>query len=176
MENGIKHGDHARNVMCDAVLSLINAGPNNGHLYIIDDDPANGTGYESGNDIAPDLATDADVVAGAGTWTTVIAKMEFATVAFQDAGLPRDDGETILGGRNGTAHANEVQADDDCNAGTATRFEIVDGNDPPNLILQGSITNADPNNPDPGDILLTSVGISAGDTIAIRNLSYTCAP
>lgn len=166
----IHHGDYARNVMCDAVVDLIDVGADVGKLRIIDG--TNGTIYVSGNDgIGP--ADNATPVDGAGTWSEYIAELRFAAEAFRDAGLPNSDvpEEVTVGGRSGTAHANPVEEDDNCNLGTATEFEIVDGDG--RLVLRGWVR--DQNDPD-GDILLTSTGIAAGDTIAIRNLSYTCAP
>jgi hypothetical protein len=164
----INHGDNARNVMCNAVVDLIDNGANAGELRIIDG--TKGTPYVSGN-AGLDLTDNATVENTAGTWTDYIAKLTFdATAAFKDAGLPNDDGS--IGGRNGTAHANPVAQDEDCHEGTASHFEIVDGDGV--LIMNGIITHQ--NETPPGDILLTSVGIANEDTIAIRNLSYTCAP
>lgn len=164
----IQHGDNARNVMCNAVVNLIDSGATAGVLRIIDE--SKGTKYVSGN-TGLDLTDTSVPEPGSGTWTEYIAELAFSTPkAFYNAGEPNEDGS--IGGRCGTAHARAVTEDDDCNSGTASHFEIVDGDG--NLIMNGDITVQ--SQVPPGDILLTSVGIAEGDTIAIRNLSYTCAP
>ena len=171
----IKHGDNARNVMCDAVVDLIDLGASVGKLRIINS-LNGGTKYESGDVAAIIADTDTTPVSGAGSWgaTDVIASLEFSAVAFKDAGLPNDDNS--IKGRVGCAHANDVTEDQSCDGGPsgaqdADHFEIVDGDG--NLILNGEVRvqgNAE------ADIALTSVRIATDDTIAIRNLSYTCAP
>lgn len=165
----ITHGDATRNAMCNTVVDLIDAGSSNpnGVLRIIDS--SNGTPYAGGNTTAAGT-DDATPVAGAGTWSEYIAELAFSNPAFKDAGAPDDPVSPTVGGRVGTAIANDVTEDDNCNAGTADLFEIVDCDE--NLILTGTITVQSDSS---GDILLTSTGIADGDTIAIRNLSYTCA-
>lgn len=182
----IKHGDNARNVMCDAVLDLINANTdvdNPAYLRIIDSPDGGAKEYESGNVAADANDTDASPEAGAGDWTfgdggEVIAQLAFSNEsdgkenvkAFKPAGDPQGTENGDEKGRIGKAHANKVYEDPDCYPGTANHFEIVDGAG--NLILNGAISVSDGG----GDIILTSLDISREDTIAIRNLSYTCAP
>ena len=168
----ITHGDATRNAMCDAVLAQINDG-GAGLLRIIDSTAPGWTDYESGN-VAADAVGDgtaASVVSGSSSGATPIAELQFSATAFTLANAPNPEDANVAG-RIGVAHANTVTEDDDCTAGNADRFEIVSGAG--NMVMRGTITVQSAATP--GDILLTSVGIADQDTIAIRNLSYTCAP
>ena len=184
----IRHGDIVRNAMCQAVIDMIDQGSGNGKLIIIDEANVgpNGGVYVSGNDLADadpaGAAAVATPVGGAGQtrWSQSIAELEFIGPdvagegsAFKAAGESStgEGGTVIKGGRCGTAHANSVADYTECRTGTATHFEIVDGDG--NLILNGKITIQSDSS---GDIRLTSSDINQDDTISIRNLSYTCAP
>lgn len=86
--------------------------------------------------------------------SSLIANLEFANPAFQAASA-------------GTATANAIRGDSDCNPGTVTLF-VVRSRDSDD-IFTGSVTATGGG----GDIILSSTAIGDGDTITISSLTYT---
>lgn len=68
---------------------------------------------------------------------------------------------------SGTATANPITGDSDCNPGTVTMFEVYSRDS--DAIFRGSVTATGGG----GDIVLSSTAIGSGDTITISSLTYT---
>jgi hypothetical protein len=106
-------------------------------------------------DIGSTDATGDLQIATSTAFTTILATLQFANPAFGAAAA-------------GVATANAIAPDTNAaNTGTATSFRIRDRNNAE--ILRGTVTATGGG----GDIQLSSVSISGGDTISLTSLTYT---
>lgn len=96
-------------------------------------------------------------IATSNAFTTILATLNFANPAFGSAAA-------------GVATANAIASDTNAaNTGTAANFRIRNRNN--SEVFQGTVTATGGG----GDIQLSSVGITAGDTIALTSVTYTAS-
>ena len=97
-------------------------------------------------------------IATSTAFSTILATLLFSATAFGAAS-------------SGTATANAITADTNAaNTGSAAAFRIRDRNNAE--VLRGTVTATSGG----GDIELSSVGITAGDTVSITSMTYTASP
>lgn len=108
-----------------------------------------------------DLVVDAiDAGAGAGTLQfQTSGDVEVATLTFADPAFGA--------AASGTATAAAITEDADATGGTIAKFRIFDSDS--NEIAQGSVTDTGSG----GDIELSSVVVSVGQTVSLDSLTYT---
>lgn len=116
---------------------------------------------ESLRNAMADLVVDA-IDAGAGAGNLVFrtsGNAEVATLPFSDPAFGNAAG--------GTATANPITSDTNATGGTIANFRVQDSN--ANQVFDGTVTATGGG----GDITLSSVVISPGDTVEMSALSYT---
>jgi len=97
-------------------------------------------------------------IATSSAFSTILATLLFSATAFGAASA-------------GVATANAITADTNAaNSGTAANFRFRDRDN--NEVLRGTVSATGGG----GDIQLSSVGITAGDTISITSMTYTASP
>jgi hypothetical protein len=106
--------------------------------------------------------------AGAGAGTLIIttgAEVEVATLTFTDGAF--DASGSAGGNAAGVATAETITSDTDAtgNAGDVDEFIIKDSNSLE--VVRGSVGSGS------GDIDLSSLSISSGDTVSVSALTYT---
>lgn len=108
------------------------------------------------------LVVDRIDAAGSAGWLTfqssgdaAVANLRFSTTAFGDSS-------------NGTATANTITSDTNAIGGTIAKARAFDNASPQNEVWACSVTASGGG----GDITLSSVSVSAGQTVSISSLTY----
>lgn len=112
------------------------------------------------NAIADAVVDAVDAGASAGTLEFhTSGDVEVCTLTFSDPAFGA--------AASGTATANAITSDTNCTGGTIAKFVVKDSNG--NTIFSGSVTGTGSG----GDIELSSVVVSAGQTVSLTSLNYT---
>lgn len=133
------------------------------------------------------MLTHAEALKKAAT-DAVTPSLSAATLVIRDSTQNDNNGADLVSfalpnpafgaaGAAGVATANTIAPAIAAANGTADRFEVRDGSDPPVVLLSGSVgvDDEDPETPLP-DIVLADAGITTGTPYAIGALTYQCQP
>lgn len=114
------------------------------------------------NSLADEITTAVDAGAGAGELVLMTSgDTEVATLTMSDPSFGAASGGTIT--------ANAISSDTNATGGTIALFKIQDSD--ANEIIRGTVTATG----DGGDIELSSLSITAGDTVEISSFDYTAS-
>lgn len=130
-------------------------------LFAVQPAPAAVTHSTAVRNVLADAVVDAiDAGASAGTLEFhTSGDVEVATLTFSDPAFGAAS--------SGTATANAITSDTSATGGTIAKFVVKDSDG--NTIFAGSVTATGGG----GDITLSSVVISAGQTVSLTSLTYT---